>query len=189
MLLIPDLTTDSVRHPGRTLVDRTRHLGLALAVLACAVVLPACGGDEVPDPDSDRIDEAAAPDVPPDPMEGLQLTVGLEHLEFQPGAAIVVTLQLSNWGDTARTLSYRTSQRFDLILTDADGNEVDRWSHDRAFTQAISEERVEAGEDGELWEAEIHAPEEPGSYHLEAVLLPAEGELRMSVPIEVTGEG
>jgi hypothetical protein len=44
------------------------------------------------------------------------------------------------------TLYYRTSQRYDLAVVDSQGQEVWRWSRDRAFAQVTEEVPLEAGE-------------------------------------------
>ncbi|TVP58459.1 MAG: hypothetical protein EA351_03530 [Gemmatimonadales bacterium] len=181
MSLHPDLPI----HPHRGVRSRSAPtLAVALVPLLLLLVgVTACGADE----DAQWAEETvSAPEAPADPMDGLQLTIGLERVEYQPGETVTLTLQLSNRGTEPRTLNFRTAQLFDVILINEAGDEVTRWSHERSFAQMITEKQIAPGEEGEVWEAEIEAPEEPGSYTIEAVILPAEGELRMSVPVQVT---
>ena len=44
------------------------------------------------------------------------------------------------------TLYHRTSQRYDLAATDSEGQEVWRWSRDRAFAQVTAEVQLGANE-------------------------------------------
>ncbi|KPK47723.1 MAG: hypothetical protein AMJ77_02175 [Dehalococcoidia bacterium SM23_28_2] len=44
------------------------------------------------------------------------------------------------------TFYYRTSQRYDLAVVDSEGQEVWRWSLERAFAQITAEESLDAGE-------------------------------------------
>ncbi len=177
----------------RPIAPRCGARGRTASTLAAALLpllllsgITACGADEEAPIAEEPVSETdTGPDIPADPMDGLQLTVGLERVEYQPGETVTLTLQLSNRGTETRTLNFRTAQLFDVILTTEAGDEVTRWSQDRSFAQMITEKRIASGEEGELWEAEIEAPEQPGSYTIEAVVLPAEGELRMSVPVQV----
>ena len=61
-------------------------------------------------------------------------------LDATLGEAVVdFHIQVTNVGQEAVTLRFRTGQRFDVIVTEADtGKTVWRWSAGRLFTQAIT---------------------------------------------------
>ncbi len=171
------------RRQGRS---RSGRRLIPLLLLLCLLpLLHACGGDDPVDELRD-VDMEEPDALPPEPLEGLQLNVAMERLEYAPGDAIPVSLQISNRSEETRTLSFRTTQRYDLVLLTDQGEVLARWSEDQVFGQALGEEVLEGDSDGPVWDVEWEAPETPGSYRLEAVILPAEGELRMGVPIEVT---
>lgn len=66
-----------------------------------------------------------------------------------------MTLTLTNCADNSARLFYRDAQRYEFIAEDEQGQEVWRWSFDKAFTQAVGEETIGPGETvtySEVWE-------------------------------------
>lgn len=91
--------------------------------------------------------------------EGVGLISDLEfgdgRSEFAIGEPISMTLILTNCGDNPTRLFYGDGQRYEFIAEDEQGEEVWRWSHDRAFTQAAGEETIQPEETvaySEVWE-------------------------------------
>jgi len=159
-----------------------RPSSISWLALCLTLALSACGTDTEPDV------PGATPGAET-PDEGVELLLAVDHMTYAPGSEMQVFLQLSNRSDQARTLSFRTGQRYDLLILDAAGTEVWRWSDDRSFTQALGEETLEAGQEGPAWEETLSAPDTPGDYRLQATV-PADGaELRTELPFEVTNEG
>lgn len=158
-------------------------------ILVLALALGACGTDAPPpaqDTDTDVPEATPGADAPD---EGMELLLAVDQMTYAPGSEMQIFLQLSNRSDQARTLSFRTGQRYDLVILDAAGGEVWRWSDDRSFIQALAEETLEAGQEGPAWEETLSAPTTPGEYRLRATV-PSEGtDLRAELPFEVADEG
>jgi len=99
------------------------------------------------------------------------------------GDTVSFDLTVANAGDTSVTLSFATSQRYDFVVLDASGAEAWRWSADRMFAQALSEEAVSAGgvlEYHETWQASL-----PGVYRVEARLESTDHPLSLVAEFEV----
>ena len=62
------------------------------------------------------------------------------------GDSVQFVLQLTNTTDEAVDLEFTSGQSYDFVVRSPAGEEVWRWSADRAFTQALREEVLAAGE-------------------------------------------
>lgn len=61
------------------------------------------------------------------------------------GDAVGLDLAVANADTVAVRVTFSSSQRYDFAVLDEAGDEVWRWSAERMFTQAITEEVVPAG--------------------------------------------
>lgn len=130
------------------------------AVLALAGLLAgACGGDD---------DESAVRQ----PLGGgLALKLEIEPERPRSGEAVTWTLKVVNAGVEAVTLTFPSAQRGDVVLRrKGRRTPVYRWSADRFFAEAVTEERLRPNHDQryELREKALAVP--PGDYDLEATL-------------------
>jgi hypothetical protein len=97
------------------------------------------------------------------------ITFERKHLKL--GEPISMTLSVTNCTDGPVAVRDRDSQRYDFIVAPDDGHQVWRWSADKAFTQAVGEERLASGETRtytEVWDQESNSGEQvpPGRYTL-----------------------
>lgn len=118
---------------------------------------------------------------------GLQspaVTLALDKSSYAPSETIVATVVVANRGDSAVTLTFATTQRYDFALTDGSGREVWRWSSDRAFGQAIGEETLEPG-GRRSYSERLRAPAAPGPYRLAGTIVVMGAPLTASAPITV----
>lgn len=67
----------------------------------------------------------------------LALEGSLGKRAFQAGEPVRMTLVVRNTGTAPLSLTFTSGQRADFIVRRPRGDEVWRWSHDQAFTQAI----------------------------------------------------
>jgi len=65
-------------------------------------------------------------------------------VRFHEGEPVPISFQVENCGTEPVPVTYATSQRYEIVVEDDDGNEVWRWSRDKLFTQAISEEEFKS---------------------------------------------
>jgi hypothetical protein len=121
------------------------------------------------------------------PDQGLQLTLGMDHAAYAPGQDMQILLQMANRLDHSRSLFFATSQRFDLVILDPEGQELQRWSDDQAFLQVLGREELGPGESGPEWEAEMQAPTTPGDYRLRGEVTARGADLSTEIPFQVEG--
>ena len=143
-------------------------LWLTIGGLLIVVLAAACGGgEEEPSPTSTVV-STPTPAAPPFSFEGpvgIDLTTyGVFH---EQGKQIHFTIFVAV--SEPITLYYRTTQRYDIVIIDSEGNEVWRWSKDKEFGQVLEQVSLEANEwltFDELWDQRDSAgqPVPPGNY-------------------------
>lgn len=104
---------------------------------------------------------------------------------YAPGEPIMLTLRVVNGTSKPVRLSFRTAQRFDLVVEDGSGREVWRWSAGRLFAQVLGEETL-APSGGEF---RAHATAEgrfpPAVYTVKGIVPSREGVLSASATVTV----
>jgi hypothetical protein len=124
--------------------------GLLVAVLAAA-----CGGDgkEEPSP-TPTATSTPTPTGPPFSFEG---PVGIDLTIYgvfpKPGEQVLLGIAVAV--AEPMTLYYRTTQRYDIVVTDSEDKEVWRWSKDKEFGQVLEQVSLEANESltfSEVWD-------------------------------------
>jgi hypothetical protein len=138
------------------LLNARVHLALLSAVAAILLAASACGGDgEEPSPSPTGV---ATPTPTPQPTRtprqtptpgfsfegpiGIDLTTFGAFFEQGEPIQMAITVAVRD----PMTLYYPTSQRYDLAVIDSEGQEVWRWSRDRAFAQVTADVLLEANE-------------------------------------------
>ena len=116
-----------------------------LLIVALAAACDDGGGDkEEPSPASTAT-PTPTPSTPPFPFEGpvgIDLTTyGVFH---DVGEEIRFTIFVA--ASEPITLYYRTTQRYEIVITNSEGGEVWRWSKDKAFGEVLEEVSLEGNE-------------------------------------------
>ena len=144
-------------------------VALLAALAAVLVIASACGdGGEQPGPSP----TGAATPTPGFAFEGpigIDLTTFGTFLEQGKPLQLVITVAVRD----AMTLYYRTSQRYDLAVTNSEGQEVWRWSRDQTFAQVTEEVPLEANgmlSFAETWDQRGNDGQQvpPGDYQIVA---------------------
>jgi hypothetical protein len=76
----------------------------------------------------------------------LHLSLQTDRPVYQAGQPVQFRLTLSNHSTNAITLPCKDSQRFDLLVQDASGRSLWRWSEEQMFAQMLGEETIGPGE-------------------------------------------
>lgn len=81
-------------------------------------------------------------------IRGLVLTVELpsEPVKLSEVRQLPVHILLTNRGDRAVELNFPSEQRIEILLRDAAGRAVTRWSDNRAFAEAVGTLLINPGE-------------------------------------------
>lgn len=82
------------------------------------------------------------PQAQAEDTKGLNATLTADKATYAAGEPIALTLRVVNASPKPVRLSFRTAQRFDLVVEDGQGREIWRWSAGRLFAQAFGEETL-----------------------------------------------
>ncbi len=74
------------------------------------------------------------------------LTASVARTTYAIGEVVEVTLAVQNVGTTPLTLTFRSGQSFEIVVRRPRRDEVWRWSHDKAFNQAVQVRTWKPGE-------------------------------------------
>ena len=137
---------------GWCVIKTKAAVALLAALAAILVVASACGDDgEEPSPSPTGVATPTPTPTPPltpmprFPFEGpIGIDLSTFGAFFEEGEPIQLGITVAV--REPMTLYYRTSQRYDLAVTNSEGQEVWRWSRDRAFAQVTEEVPLKANE-------------------------------------------
>lgn len=124
---------------------------LLIPVTGAPPVCPPCPPTPTPPP---RPPTPPTPPRPPRPptrptvtriFDGVEYTMTLNKSVYRMGEQIIIRFVKKNILSVPLTLTYRTSQRVDFTVSQ-DRRILWRWSRGRVFTQALSSERLQPGE-------------------------------------------
>jgi len=73
----------------------------------------------------------------------LHLTASVARTRYAIGEVVDVTVTTQNVGTTPLTVTSAIAQSFDVVVRRPRGDEVWRWSHNKAFTQALQSRTLE----------------------------------------------
>ncbi|WP_181349163.1 BsuPI-related putative proteinase inhibitor [Thalassobacillus sp. CUG 92003] len=88
-------------------------------------------------------------------------------------SSVKFEMALMNTSDTPLTLGFSSGQKYEIIVTDASGEEVYKFSEGKFFTQALQYEEIKGGERYEISETWKDAGLEPGKYEASMTLVPS----------------
>jgi hypothetical protein len=90
---------------------------------------------------------AAAGPVRVEHVEGpLRIDASLPHAVYGPGQPVEVALHVRNAGSAPVSIIFSSGQHFDLVVRRPRGDEVWRWSHDKAFIQVFETATLRPGD-------------------------------------------
>jgi len=118
----------------------------------------------------------AAPNAVERTEGALVFSASVAKATVAPGEAVGMRLTVRNTGGTPQVVTFMSAQRFEFIVRRARGDEVWRWSHDKAFTQAIETAQLRPRQTmtfSETWDQRDlqGRPVDPGAYEVVAIFL------------------
>jgi hypothetical protein len=164
---VPRLGIGRVWRTGRALPRGMRWLGGGLLIVAFL------GGCQT------RFATATPPD------SGIGIFLAAEKRLYTQGETIEVTFGVLNRSAQPLTLRFRTAQRYDLLVQDARGQEVWRWSADRVFAQMLGEETLAPREGTLTYSVSVRHPFSSGRYTVVGIIPAAGGRMSASMEMEV----
>jgi len=70
------------------------------------------------------------------------ISMSTDKMSYSVNEPIKMTLKIFNYNEENVVFHFNTSQRYDFIIEDEEGNEVWRWSKDRMFAMVLGEETL-----------------------------------------------
>ena len=148
---------------------RARIVILVLAAASALLLLAACGGDGRPDASTPTPFVAEGTTYRHGCPTGhmslrtwlfADISVDGAHtwmfpgrpLTFSRGQPITIGFAIGDCSTVPVTASYPTSQRYEIVVKDADARAIWRWSQGGVFTQAITEERFQSVVYSDAWD-------------------------------------
>jgi len=121
-------------------------------------------------------------------FDGVEYTLSLNKSVYRLGEQIIIRFRKKNILKVPLTLTYRTSQKVDFRIT-RDDRLIWQWSKGRVFTQAITSDRLQPGEEivyREVWNQRADGIiTRPGVYRLTGWNLATPG-VRLSLEFRIT---
>jgi hypothetical protein len=114
---------------------------------------------------------------------GISLTT--DKMSYSMGEPITMTLKIFNYTEEDVVFYFNTSQRYDFIIEDEEGNEIWRWSEGRMFAMMLGEETLGPLNPAVICAAEYRNKLSLGYYKITGVFIAREKPMSGSIIIEV----
>jgi len=113
------------------------------------------------------------------------ISMATDKINYYIGELIVMTLKIFNYTQEDIVFHFNTSQRYDFIIEDEEGNEIWRWSKDRMFAMVLGEEILGPTNTEVNYSAECKSKLSPGYYKVTGILVAQNRPMSGSIIIEV----
>ena len=114
---------------------------------------------------------------------GISMTT--DKMNYSVGEPIMMTLKIFNYNEEDIVFNFNTSQRYDFIIEDEEGNEIWRWSQDRMFATVLDEEILGPDNPEVIYTAEYKDRLGPGYYKVTGIFIAQNRSMSGSIIIEV----
>jgi hypothetical protein len=113
------------------------------------------------------------------------ISIMTDKMNYSVGEPIIITLKIFNYTEEEITFHFNTSQRYDFIIEDEEGNEILRWSEDRIFAMMLGEEILGITNTEVIYTGEYTDNFRPGYYKVIGIFVAQEKPMSGSIIIEV----
>lgn len=113
------------------------------------------------------------------------ISLSTDKMSYSIGESINMTLKVFNYTEEDVVFHFNTSQRYDFIIEDKEGNEVWHWSKDRMFSMMIGEEVLGLDNPEIIYTAEYKGKLNPGYYKVTGILVVQDRPMSGSIIIKV----
>ena len=117
-------------------------------------------------------------------VKGIDVSLTTDQGAYAPGERVTFTLRVVNVTAKPVTLTFRTGQRFELVIRNREGREVWRWAAGRMFTQVLGNETIQPSSEL-LYTATLDQRLAPGVYIATGVVTAREGDLTAGAMVHV----
>ena len=98
---------------------------------------------------------------------------------------IIMTLKIFNYTEEDTVFHFNTSQRYDFVIEDEEGNEIWRWSEGRMFAQMLGEETLGPTNIEIIYSVKYKDKLSPGYYKITGFFVARARPMSGSIIIEV----
>lgn len=113
------------------------------------------------------------------------ISMSTDKMSYSVGESITMTFKVCNYTEDDTTFNFNTSQRYDFIIEDEEGNEIWRWSQDMMFAMVLGEETLEPNNPEVTYTVEYKDKLSPGYYKITGVLVAQDRPMSGSIIIVV----
>jgi len=113
------------------------------------------------------------------------ISMSTDKMSYSVNEPIKMTLKIFNYNEENVVFHFNTSQRYDFIIEDEEGNEVWRWSKDRMFAMVLGEETLGPTNPEIIYTVEYNGKLNSGYYKVTGILVAQDRPMSGSVIIEV----
>ena len=113
------------------------------------------------------------------------ISISTDKMSYPVGEPIIITLKIFNYTEEDFIFHFNTSQRYDFIIEDEEGNEVWRWSKDRMFAMVLGEESLGLTNMEITYTADYRNKLGLGYYRITGIFVAQEKPMSGSIVIEV----
>ena len=121
--------------------------------------------------------------------EGINMNYGIsmttDKMSYSVGEPIKVTVKIFNYTEEDIIFHFSTSQRYDFIIEDEEGNEIWRWSEGRMFAQMLGEDVIGSHNPEVIYIAEYKDRISPGYYKVTGFFVAQDRPMSGSIVVEV----
>ena len=113
------------------------------------------------------------------------ISMSTNKMNYSVGEPIKMTLKVFNYTQEDIVFYFNTSQRYDFIIEDEEGNEIWRWSRDRMFAMMLGEENLGPTNAEIIYKVEYKDKLSPGYYKVTGFFVAKDRPMSGSIIIEV----
>ena len=113
------------------------------------------------------------------------ISMSTDKMNYSVGEPIKMTFKIFNYKEENIVFYFNTSQRYDFIIEDEEGNEIWRWSKDMMFGMVLGEETLGPNNLDIIYKAEYKDKLSPGYYKITGIFVAQDRPMSGSITIEV----
>ena len=113
------------------------------------------------------------------------ISMSIDKMSYSVGEPIKMTFKIFNYKEENIVFYFNTSQRYDFIIEDEEGNEIWRWSEGRMFAQMLGEETLGLTNSEIIYIAEYTDKLSPGYYKVTGFFVAQDRPMSGSIVVEV----
>ena len=99
------------------------------------------------------------------------ISIMTDKMSYSVGEPIMITLKVFNYTEEDIAFQFNTSQRYDFIIEDEEGNKIWHWSKDMMFAMVLSEETLGPTNPEIIYTVEYKGKLNSGYYKVTGILV------------------